>query len=95
MDDAELISLLNKIGKRIFVQYFDEFGSDQNLILLLQNKESFKPKATATRIANVRRIFRAGAEERALSIIAESTRVKPEAAEKARALLKRLGKRPA
>jgi hypothetical protein len=98
MDETKLKDLLNKIGKRVFVQYFHEFGdsdiSPQVVTTLLQNEESFEPQASATRTANARRIFRDGLEERALSIIAESNRVERKVADEARSLLTQLRKRP-
>jgi hypothetical protein len=98
MDENELKNLLNKIGKRIFVQYFHEFGDlgipPQDLVVLLQSEESFQPQATATRVTNARRIFHDGLEEKALSIISESVRVERKVADEASALLTQLSKRP-
>lgn len=94
MNKTELNNLLKKIGKRIFVTYFHEFGdsglSNQVVITLLQSEESFTPNASATRTANARRIFREGVEAQALSIIAESGHVQRKVAEEARALLAQL-----
>jgi len=46
MDETELHNLLGKIGKRIFVQYFREFGneniSNQEMIARLPNEYTFK-----------------------------------------------------
>ena len=89
MDEAELDNLLGKIGKRIFVEYFREFGnssiSNQEMIALLPNEYTFKSRTSRT--SKSRRIFREGLEEQALSIIAASNRVEPRAAIQAQALL--------
>lgn len=88
---AALNKKLNSIGKRIFVQYFHEFGdsviSQQDIVVLLQNEKSFTPQASATRTSNARRIFRDGLEDQALSIIADSNRIGRKVADEARALL--------
>jgi hypothetical protein len=98
MDDAELENLLNKIGKRVFVQYFREFGnssiSPQDVIVLLQNKEPFTLKSCMSRTYKSRRIFREGLEKQTLSIIAGSDRVKQKVADEARALLTQLRNHP-
>ena len=48
MDETELYNLLGKIGKRIFVQYFQEFGnsniSNQEMIALLPGEYTFKSR---------------------------------------------------
>lgn len=89
MDENELNDLLGKIGKRVFVQYFREFGNpaitNQEMIALLPNE--FTLTSRKSRTAKSRRIFREGLEERALSIVANSRDVEPEAAAGARALL--------
>jgi len=92
MNEAELNNLLCKIGKRIFVEYFREFGnpnlSNQEIIALLPQEYTFKSRTSRT--SKSRRIFREGLAEEALSIIASSDRVEPEAAIEARALLAQL-----
>lgn len=100
MDETELNNLLGKIGKRIFVQYFREFRecsdariSNQDMIALLQNEEPFTPTSCAARTSKARRIFLEGWEERALSRIADSGRVKREVADGASALLAELRRR--
>jgi hypothetical protein len=95
MTEIELNYLLCKIGKRIFVQYFREFGnpslSNQDVIALLPDEFTFKSRTSRT--SKSRRIFREGLEKEALSIIASSDRVEPEAAIEARALLAQLRSR--
>ena len=92
MNETEFNYLLGKIGKRIFVQYFREFGnpniSNQEVIDLLPHEYTFKSRTSRT--SKSRRIFREGLEETALSIIANSDRVEPEATIEARALLAQL-----
>lgn len=99
MTTNELDELLKKIGKRIFVQYFHEFGdqglSHQDVVVLLENGESFQTQASATRVANARRIFSDNMETEALSIIAESKRLERKVTDEARALLTQLRRRPA
>ena len=67
MDETELYNLLGKIGKRIFVQYFREFGdsdiSNQEMIAMLPNEYTFKSRTSRT--SKSRRIFREGLEEQA------------------------------
>jgi predicted HNH restriction endonuclease len=88
MDENELNELLGKIGKRVFVQYFREFGnpaiSNQEMIALLPNE--FTLTSRQSRTAKSRRIFREGLQERALWIVANAN-VEPDAAAGARALL--------
>lgn len=95
MNETELNNLLGKIAKRIFVQYFREFGnpsiSNQEVIALLPHEYTFKSRTSRT--SKSRRIFREGLEEVALSIIASSDRVEPEAAIEALALLAQLRSR--
>lgn len=100
MNKTTLNTLLNSIGKRTFVTYFEEFGdsglSNQDVVTLLQSEESFTAGASATKTSKARRIFREGVEAQALSIIAESRRVDRKVAEDARAFLahRRNSKRP-
>ena len=97
MDETELYNLLGKIGKRIFVQYFRDFGnsniSNQEMIALLPSEYTFKSRTSRT--SKSRRIFREGLEEQALSIVAESNRIDPDAAIQARTLLTELRRRNA
>ena len=96
MDDTELNHLLGKIGKRVFVQYFRQFGnpdiSPQEMIALLPDEYTLKSRASRT--SKSRRIFREGLEQAALSIIGDSDRVEPEATSEARALLAELRTHP-
>ena len=95
MDEAALYNLLGKIGMRIFVQYFFDFGNsnitNQEMIALLPGEYTFKSRTSRT--SKSRRIFREGLEEQALAIIAESDRVEPAAAVQARTLLTQLRRR--
>ena len=92
MDEAELHNLLGKIGKRIFVQYYRDFGnqniSNQEMIAMLPSEYTFKSRTSRT--SKSQRIFREGQEEQALSMIAESNRVEPSAALQASVLLAQL-----
>jgi hypothetical protein len=93
MNETELYNLLGKIGKRIFVQYFADFGnpniSNQDIIARLPSE--YTATSRASRTSKSRRIFREGLERKALSLIVMSNRVEPETAIQARALLGRLG----
>lgn len=97
MNTNKLDELLKKIGKRVFVQYFHEFGdeglSNQDVVALLENEESFQPQASAARVANARRIFSDNMEAEALSIIAASNRMEQKITDEARALLTQLRNR--
>lgn len=94
MNKTALNTLLNSIGKRTFVTYFQEFGdsglSNQDIVALLQSGESFTAAASAARTSNARRIFREGLEQQALSIIVGSARVDRKVAKDARSLLAQL-----
>lgn len=74
MTENDLNSLLRKIGKSIFVQYFSEFSdselSNQDVIALLPKEYTFKSRTSRT--SNSRRIIREGMQEKALSIVAHS-----------------------
>jgi hypothetical protein len=89
MTETELNDLLCKIGKSVFVQYFHEFSnpnlSNQDVIALLPKEYTFKSRTSRT--SKSRRILREGLAEDALSIIASSDRIEPEASMQARALL--------
>lgn len=89
MTETELNDLLCKIGKSVFVQYFHEFSdphlSNQDVIALLPQEYTFKSRTSRT--SKSRRILREGMAEEALSIVASSDRVEPEASIQARALL--------
>ena len=86
MDQTELYNLLGKIGKRIFVEYFREFGdaniSNQEMIAMLPAEYTFKSRTSRT--SKSRRIFREGLEYQALALIAASVHVDPEGAIRAR-----------
>lgn len=92
MDTAELNYLLCKIGKRIFVKYYSDFGnpniSNQEMRDLLPREYTFKSRSSRT--SKSRRIFREGLEKQALLIIAESSRMAPEAPNEARSILTQL-----
>jgi len=92
MTEIELNNLLGKIGKRIFVQYFQQFSdpqlTNQDVIALLPSEYTFKSRTSCT--SKSRRIIREGLAKDALFIIASSDRVEPEAAIEARELLRQL-----
>lgn len=89
MRQTDVNGLLNKIGKRIFVQFYHEFRdlsiSNQDVISMLPAEFTFKSRTSRT--SKSRRLFREHLDHEALSIIASSDRVDAESASSARALL--------
>lgn len=91
---TDLGGLLNRIGKEVFIRYFDQFRdsviSNEEMIDLLPQEYALKSRRSRT--AKARRIFREHLEEEALSVIAASEKVSAEVSEKARRLLAEFGR---
>jgi hypothetical protein len=89
MPHLPLLPLLNRVGKRVFVEFFEQFNDVTlpvaDVVSLLPRE--FTLKSRRSRTSKARRIIREGLVAEALTIIAESNRVEPEIAERARLLL--------
>jgi hypothetical protein len=89
MSNVDLVRLLNSVGKKVFVDYYDAF-SDPSLtpddVFELLSK-GYKESARRTRASKGRKICQEGFGPDALRIIADSEKVDPAAARKARQLL--------
>ena len=96
VDDNRLKDYLEKVGKRWFVDYFQQLSdlsvSNADLIELVMKespcigKDRRSRNATSTRVSKGRTIFKAGRERDALTCIARSSRI-PDVAYRARELL--------
>ena len=88
--------LLMSIGKSVFVQYFDAFNnsalSNNDVAEMLPAKYTLKSRQSRT--AHARRVIRDGMKVEALELIAESNRVDPDIAKRARVLLNRVAGPP-
>lgn len=87
----DLNRLLNSIGKKVFVDYFEMFSNknlsnDEKVSLLPQH---YSISGSRTRVSCANRIFDAGLEKEALKIIINS-RSEERAIEQAKALLSKL-----
>lgn len=93
MDSDLLEKRLRSIGKKIFVQYFREFGNlnyDRKELakkLVNENPKASSIDAQITRISNARKIFELGMEREALENIINSDKVERNIVEKAKELL--------
>lgn len=91
MKKTDVGEVLNSIGKRTFIKYYENFKdldiSNQEMIERLGlDPKGFSPFAKASKTSKARKIFREGLEIQALLIIVDS-RADLEAVEKARKLL--------
>ena len=90
MDDQQLNSTLNSIGKKCFVTYFCKFDdtslSIEDVAEILVRNKGYKEKASPTRVSNARRIIKAGRAKDALMIISASPRMSSEIVAKAKRL---------
>ncbi len=86
MNDQQLIRTLNSVGKACFVKYYEHAG-DPALAQRIAEAEPYTHKSCQTRSSHLRSIIRYRRGKDALSIIANSRNVEPEARKKAVALL--------
>jgi len=85
-DNEDLDSMLNKIGKRIFVDYYNIFKTDDNPEDKLIDEE-FTLNSRRSRSSSARRIFRDGLHLAALKNIIQSPKIDEETLVKAKDLL--------
>ena len=89
---AGLERLLNRVGKRVFVEHFEDFRttrlSPAEVVALLP--QEFTLKSRWSRTSKARRIFREGLAAEALRLIAASDRVDPAIARRAQHLLEQI-----
>ena len=87
MNDQQLVRTLNSVGKACFVRYYERAG-DPTLHQRIRNADGYSPVACQTRASGIRSIVVLhGRGKDALSIIANSRNVEPEARKRAAALL--------
>lgn len=79
--------LLNKIGKRIFIEYYEVFKADENAEQVLEENCGFSIASCRSRSSSARNIFKNNMQIEALSSIAKSFRVEPEISTRAKELL--------
>ncbi len=86
MNNEQLENALRNVGMECFVKYFPAFADvsvpKKDLIDLLMKENCYKETATVSRVANARRIIRAGHAWEVLNRIAGS-KVDPEVREEA------------
>lgn len=73
----EVEDLLNRVGKRIFVKYYDDFKElamkdIPNVLVVEKIHENFTQKSKNSRTAKAKRIFVEGKQIEALKVIVES-----------------------
>ena len=81
----ELMSLINGVGMRVFVEHYDEFASK----IATLSGEGFTSKAVKSRIGKANAIFNRHLETDALRAIINSTKTEQVIRDKALAILKR------
>ncbi|PQP82708.1 hypothetical protein C0Q44_14995 [Paenibacillus sp. PCH8] len=89
--EINLVRLLNSIGKRVFVEYYEVFSNnkmskDEKIAKL---PEEYKIDGSRIRVNCANKIFESGLEKKALNIIVNS-RTEKKAIEKAKTLLKNM-----
>lgn len=84
--EQSLVRLLNGIGMRVFVTYYDSFMNDENPFEFLQS-ERFTENSIRSRFSKARTIFRQGLEKDALIMIAKSSRADYETRRRAKELI--------
>lgn len=82
-----LETLLNKIGKRVFIEYYEVFKADENVEQVLEERCGFSIASCRSRSSSARSIFKNDMQIEALSLIANSSRVEPKIATRAKELL--------
>ncbi|MEC0183117.1 hypothetical protein [Paenibacillus peoriae] len=89
--EIDLVRLLNSIGKRVFVEYYEVFSNNQmsNDEKISKLPEEYKINGSRTRVNCANKIFESGLEKEALNIIVNS-RTEKKAIEKAETLLKNI-----
>lgn len=87
----DLIRLLNSIGKRVFVEYYEVLSNKYmtNEEKISKLPKEYKISGSRTRITCANRIFEAGLEKEALHLIINS-RTERKAIERAETILKNL-----
>lgn len=89
MSNIDLIRLLNSVGKKVFVDFYDRFSdpalTTADVAALLPDE--YTPHSRRSRASTARRICRAGLGDEALYLVAASRSVDPASARKARELL--------
>ena len=85
-DEASLANLLKGIGKRVFVQYYEEFRQE-NVPISIFDCENFTEKSKQTSRSNARTIFKNGWEKRALQMVIDSEKTNHEIKARAKTLL--------
>ncbi|MEI6133244.1 MAG: DUF1413 domain-containing protein [Bacillota bacterium] len=80
-----LETLLNKIGKKMFIEYYDVFKIDDKPEELLP--DTFTLNSKRSRSSSARKIFREGLQKAALKNIIESARLEDDTLRKAKRLL--------
>ena len=75
---VQVDDLLNRVGKRIFVKYYNDFKelatkNTPNIKVVGKINENFTQKSKNSRTAKAKRIFLEGKQIDALKIIVEST----------------------
>ncbi len=85
-DEASLANLLKGIGKRVFVQYYEEFRQE-NVPNTVFNGENFTEKSKNSRKSKARKIFKNGWERKALQMVLDSIKTNHEVKARAKVLL--------
>lgn len=86
--------MLRSIGKTVFVEYFEYFNdpnySVNDITSILKKKGMYKDNVAESKASVGKRIIREGLAKDALEVISIAKKIKPQAVEKAKKLLKKL-----
>jgi hypothetical protein len=84
--EQDLPSLLNGIGKRVFIEYYNQFKSNDDPTSFLV-QEGFTKNSERSRASKARYIFRNNLELEALQIVIDSIRTEKRVRDLASAIL--------
>lgn len=85
-EEVDVKTLLNKIGRNIFIEYYHDFKNGQNIEEKLPSYLSLSSKQS--RITSARKIFINNLHIEALELIANSNRLEEETLDRAKVILK-------
>jgi len=70
-----VVDLLNRVGKEVFIKYYNNFKIKSNQECIRAITEPFTDKSKASRTSKAKRIFRENLHGQALKLIVESGRL--------------------
>lgn len=70
-----LVELLNRVGKAVFVKYYNDFKTKSSQECIKAISEPYTDKSKTSRTSKAKRIFRENMHGEALRLITESNRL--------------------